>query len=75
MSTSSHKYIYTVDHHHPKRRLDHFLSEQNLPLTRSQIKKLIDAKFVKVNHSLVKASCQNKYLYLIYVLLNDPQEP
>ena len=75
MSTSSHKYIYTVDNHQPKRRLDHFLSEQNLPLTRSQIKKLIDAKFVKVNHSLVKASCQIKNGDLIEVHLNEPQEP
>lgn len=67
-------YMYTVNHLHPKVRLDHFLCEQNLPLTRSQIKKLIDAKRVRVNRLFVKASCPIKNGDLIEVQIHEPQE-
>ena len=67
--------MFTVDHHHAKGRLDHFLSKQDLPLTRSQIKKLIDGKCVKVNHSLVKASCKIKDGDVIEIRLNEPRDP
>jgi len=38
------------------KRVDIFLSEQNLPVSRSQIKRLIDTKLIKVNDIYTKAS-------------------
>jgi len=69
------KFLYTVNHHNAKKRLDLFLSEQTLPLTRSQIKKLIGARLVKVNSLSAKASCQVKKGDLIEVHLQEAQEP
>lgn len=71
---SMQKYLYTVDHNSAKKRLDLFLSEQTLSLTRSQIKKLIDAKRVKVNHLSVKASCRVNKGDLIEVAVQAPQK-
>jgi len=68
------KYLFTVDQNNAKIRLDLFLSRQNLPLTRSRIKKLIDTQFVKVNKLQVKASCRVKKGDLIEVDLQKPQE-
>ena len=39
-----------------RKRLDMFLSEQNLPVSRSRIKRLIDTKLIKVNDISTKAS-------------------
>ncbi len=69
------KYIYTVGQHNSRERLDLFLSEQTLPLTRSQIKKLIDAQHVTVNHMPAKASCHTKKGDLIEVHLQEPRKP
>jgi 23S rRNA pseudouridine1911/1915/1917 synthase len=68
------KFFYTVDHSSSKKRLDLFLSEQTLQLTRSQIKKLIDNRLVKVNHCLTKASCRIKKGDLIELDLQEPKE-
>jgi 23S rRNA pseudouridine1911/1915/1917 synthase len=69
------KYIYTVGQHNSRERLDLFLSEQTLPLTRSQIKKLIDTQHVTVNQVLAKASCRIKKGDLIEVHLQEPRKP
>ena len=69
------KYLYTINHHNAKKRLDLFLSEQALPLTRSKIKKLIDAQLIKVNHFSTKASCRVKKGDVIEVNLKESQEP
>lgn len=69
------QYLYTVNHNSTKKRLDLFLSEQNLPLTRSQIKKLIGVQHVKVNCLPAKASCRVNKGDLIEVALQEPQKP
>lgn len=69
------KFFYTVGNNGTKKRLDLFLSEQNLSLTRSQIKKLIDDQLVKVNHLSAKASCRVKKGDLVEVHLQEPQQP
>jgi len=68
------KYIYTVGQNNSRERLDLFLSEQTLPLTRSQIKKLIDTQHVTVNQVLAKASCLIKKGDLIEVHLQEPKK-
>ena len=69
------KYSYTVELNSCKKRLDHFLSEQNLPLTRSQIKRLIDNQLVTINHLSAKPSCRVKKGDLIELDLHEPKEP
>jgi len=69
------KIFFTVDCTSAQKRLDLFLSQQTLPLTRSQIKRLIDAQLVKVNHLSAKASCRVKRGDVIEVDLQEPKEP
>ncbi|KPJ57500.1 MAG: hypothetical protein AMJ42_04705 [Deltaproteobacteria bacterium DG_8] len=69
------RFFYTVNHNNAEKRLDLFLSEQTLPFTRSQIKRLINARLVKVNRLSAKASCRIKKGDLIEVHLQEAQEP
>lgn len=69
------KYFYTVNYNGAEKRLDLFLSEQNLPITRSQIKKLIDDKQVKVNYFSARASRRVKKGDLVELDLPEPKKP
>ena len=69
------KYNYTVDLSSCKKRLDLFLSEQNLPLTRSQIKRLIEDRLVTINRLSVKPSCRVKKGDLVELHLQEPKKP
>jgi len=68
------RFFYTVSQNNTEKRLDIFLSEQTLPYTRSQIKKLINAKLVKVNNFSAKPSYRIKKGDLIEVHLKKFQE-
>ena len=69
------KYNYTVDLSSCKKRLDLFLSEQHLPLTRSQIKRLIENRLVTINRLSVKPSCRVKKGDLVELNLQEPKKP
>ena len=69
------KYSYTVDLSSCKKRLDLFLSEQNLPLTRSQIKRLIEDQLVTINRLSVKPSYLVKKGDLVELSLEKPKKP
>ena len=69
------KYSYTVDLSSCKKRLDLFLSEQNLPLTRSQIKRLIEDRLVTINCVSAKPSCRVKKGDVIELNLQEPKKP
>jgi 23S rRNA pseudouridine1911/1915/1917 synthase len=64
---------YTIDHQNAGKRLDLFLSEQALHLTRSQIKKLIDAHHVTVNHASAKSSFRIKKGDVIALQVQEPR--
>ena len=54
------------------KRVDIFLSEQNLPVSRSQIKRLIDTKLIKVNDIYTKASFKVTKGDLVEVAIPEP---
>lgn len=66
---------YTVESPHARKRLDIFLSEQALALTRSHIKKLIASRSVRVNEHDAKAALRLKCGDRIAVSLSEPREP
>lgn len=70
-----HTYTFTVNLKSAKKRLDLFLSEQALPLTRSRIKKLIDTHQVTLNKTLVKAARRVNEGDVVEVQVPEPQEP
>jgi 23S rRNA pseudouridine1911/1915/1917 synthase len=65
---------YIVDSPDANKRLDVFLSEQTLPLTRSQLKKLIAAQSVTVNRNTGKAALRLKKGDEIELCLPEPRE-
>ena len=68
------QFNYIVDSHDTHKRLDVFLSEQSLPLTRSQLKKLIAAQSVTVNSITEKAAFRLKEGDEIALSLPEPRE-
>ena len=69
-----HNFQYIVDFHNANKRLDIFLSEQTLPLTRSHIKKLIAAQSVTVNKQKEKAAFRLKKGDTVEVCVPEPRE-
>jgi 23S rRNA pseudouridine1911/1915/1917 synthase len=69
------KFLFTVGQGSVHKRLDLYLSEQSLPLTRSQIKKLIDSSQVTVNHFQEKPSYRVTQGDIVEVQLEPPREP
>jgi len=65
---------YIVDSHNANKRLDTFLSEQHLPLTRSHIKKLIAAQSVTVNKHTEKAAFRLKQGDRVDLCVPEPAE-
>jgi 23S rRNA pseudouridine1911/1915/1917 synthase len=70
-----HIFHYSVDPHDVNKRLDIFLAEQTLPLTRSHIKKLITTQSVTVNKHFEKAAFRLKHGDEIEVCVPEPSEP
>lgn len=68
------KFNFIVDSLNANKRLDIFLSEQTLPLTRSHIKKLITAQSITVNKQKEKAALRLKIGDSIEVCLPEPRE-
>jgi 23S rRNA pseudouridine1911/1915/1917 synthase len=68
------QFHYIVDSRDAHKRLDVFLSEQSLPLTRSQLKKLIAAQSVTVNSTKEKAAFRLKEGDKIELSLPEPRE-
>jgi 23S rRNA pseudouridine1911/1915/1917 synthase len=66
------KYKFISQDSDNKKRLDTFLSQQNLPVSRSRIKRLIDAKLIQVNDISPKAGLRIKEGDLIRVSIPEP---
>ena len=64
---------FIVSPENSRKRLDLFLLEQNLPLSRSQIKRLIDEGLIRVNSASSKAGCRLQSSDHISVLVPDVQ--
>lgn len=67
------KQRYAVDHRGSKKRVDLFLAEKMVSLTRSQIKRLISSHLVTVNQLPVKVSCRLKECDVVELSLPPPQ--
>lgn len=67
-----HEIEFIVPDSDSAKRLDIFLSQQNLPVSRSQIKKLIDAGLVLVNNTSPKAGFRISKGDLINVTIPEP---
>ena len=65
---------YTVDYRGAKKRVDLFLAEHMLSLTRSHIKRLIESHRVTVNHVSVKAASRLKDGDVIELSVPPPRE-
>ncbi|MDY6856983.1 MAG: RluA family pseudouridine synthase [Thermodesulfobacteriota bacterium] len=66
------KYEFIAQDTDHKKRLDTFLSQQELQVSRSQIKRLIDTEFVQVNNIFPKAGLRVKEGDLIRVFIPKP---
>ena len=66
------KFEFIVPDSDGRKRLDIFLSEQNLPVSRSRIKRLIDTKLIKVNDISTKASFKVTRGDLVKVSIPEP---
>ncbi|MFH2012149.1 MAG: RluA family pseudouridine synthase [Pseudomonadota bacterium] len=66
------KFEFIVPDNGERKRLDAFISEQNVRISRSQVKRLIDTKFIKVNEMFTKASFKLTKGDLIKVSIPDP---
>ncbi|MBI4619358.1 MAG: RluA family pseudouridine synthase, partial [Desulfobacterales bacterium] len=66
------KFKFIVPDSGERKPLDIFLSEQNLPVSRSRIKRLIDTKLIKVNDISTKASFKVTKGDLVEVTIPEP---
>jgi len=66
--------LYTINHQHAGKRLDIFLSEHTIHLTRSQIKKLINENLVQVNTVPARPSQRVKKGDVVAVHLQEPRK-
>lgn len=66
------KYEFIIQDSDNRKRLDSFLSQQNLPVSRSQIKRLIDTKRIQVNDIYTKAGVRLREGDFIRVSIPEP---
>ena len=64
---------YIVDENDKKKRLDRFLQEKDLNITRSYIKTLIEEGYVKVNESTVKSGYSLKKDDVVDITLKEDE--
>ena len=63
---------YIVSSHEAALRLDIYLSQKDLGLSRSQIKKYVDDKLVLVNHTNAKVGCRLKQGDHVQISMREP---